>query len=183
MYFNFLGTVYIFTDPVTFHDVFLHVCTSCLVVMVMFAESEYNESEGAGSMRIEVQLSRILQQMITIQIVTTPITAEGFVLIHCYNNLVMNVLTGNGIDFDSTIRNVTFMAGNDSSFVSIPIIDNNAVENIENFSLSIQISPALADIGVMLGTPSMATGFIVDDDGKSLSYGRYLFLRIYFCSD
>ena len=58
------------------------------------------------------------------------------------------------------------MAGNDSSFVSIPIIDNNAVENIENFSLSIQISPALANIGVMLGTPSMATGFIVDDDGK-----------------
>ena len=143
-----------------------YFCLLIIVVMVMFAESEYNESEGAGSMRIEVQLSRILQQMITIQIVTTPITAEGFMPLHYCYNLVMNVLIGNGIDFDSAIRNVTFMAGNDSSFVSIPIIDSNAVENIENFSLSIQISPALADIGVMLGTPSMATGFIVDDDGK-----------------
>ena len=78
----------------------------------------------------------------------------------------MSVLTGNGVDFDSTIRNVTFMAGTDSSFVFIPIIDNNVVENIENFSLSIQIPPAFADIGVMLGAASMATGFIVDDDGK-----------------
>ena len=46
--------------------------------MVSFTESEYNETEGAGSMRIEVQLSRVLQQAITIQIATTGITAEGF---------------------------------------------------------------------------------------------------------
>ena len=68
-----------------------YFCLLIIVVMVMFAESEYNESEGAGSMRIEVQLSRILQQMITIQIVTTPITAEGFIPLHYCYNLVMNV--------------------------------------------------------------------------------------------
>ena len=49
--------------------------------MVSFTESEYNELEGAGFMRIGVQLSRILQQMITIQVATTGITAEGFILL------------------------------------------------------------------------------------------------------
>ena len=48
-----------------------------IVVMVTFTESEYNESEGAGSMRIGIQLSRTLQQMITVQVVTTGITAQG----------------------------------------------------------------------------------------------------------
>ena len=76
------------------------------------------------------------------------------------------LFTGNGIDFDSTIRNVTFSPGDDISFAFIPIIDNNVVESVENFSLSIQIPPEFADIGVMLGALSMATGFIVDGDGK-----------------
>ena len=45
--------------------------------MVTFTKSKYNESEGAGSMRIGIQLSRALQQTITVQVVTTGITAEG----------------------------------------------------------------------------------------------------------
>ena len=53
-------------------------------------------------------------------------------------------------------------------YVLIPIIDNNIVEDVENFSLSIQIPPEFVDIGVRLGTLSMATGFIIDDDGKPL---------------
>jgi len=74
---------------------------------------------------------------------------------------------GNGIDFDSSTISVDILPGNDSSFVLIPIIDNNAVESLENFSLSIQIPPTFVNIGVMVGTLQMATGFIVDDDGKS----------------
>ena len=49
--------------------------------MVSFTESEYSETEGAGSMRIGVQLSRVLQQMIIIQVATTGTTAEGFTVI------------------------------------------------------------------------------------------------------
>ena len=49
--------------------------------MVSFTESEYSESEEVGLMRIGVQLSRVLQQMITIQVATTGITAEGFILL------------------------------------------------------------------------------------------------------
>ena len=60
------------------------------------------------------------------------------------------------------------MPGDDISFAFIPIIDNNAVEILENFSLYIQIPPEFAEIGVQLGALSMATGFIVNDDGKPL---------------
>ena len=64
-----------------------------IVVMVSFTESEYNETEGAGSMRIGVQLSRILQQMITIQVATTGIIAEGFHFLHyCYNLVLVNII-------------------------------------------------------------------------------------------
>ena len=54
---------------------------SYVVVMVSFTESEYSESEEIGLMRIGVQLSRVLQQMITIQVATSGITAEGFILL------------------------------------------------------------------------------------------------------
>ena len=50
------------------------------VVFVTFAESEYNESEGAGFMRIGIQLNKVLQQVITIQVITIGITAEGYIL-------------------------------------------------------------------------------------------------------
>ena len=58
------------------------------------------------------------------------------------------------------------MPGDDTLFAMIPIIDNNAVESDENFSLSIQIPPEFADIGVTPGDIITATGFIVNDDGK-----------------
>ena len=49
--------------------------------------------------------------------------------------------------------------------VSIPITDDDIVEAIENFSLSIQIQPQFSSIGVTQGTPAVAIGFITDDDG------------------
>ena len=56
--------------------------------MVTFTANEYNESEGAGFMRVGIQLSRILQQMITVQVVPGGITAEGFVL-HTYITIIV----------------------------------------------------------------------------------------------
>ena len=64
------------------------MCMHIVVVIVSFTESEYNASEGAGFMRIGVQLSRVLQQMITIQVAATGITAQGlYFLRYC---LVVN---------------------------------------------------------------------------------------------
>ena len=54
--------------------------------------------------------------------------------------------------------------------VSIPIINDDVVEAIENFSLSIQIIPRFSAIGVIQGTPATAIGFIIDDDGMCYTY-------------
>ena len=67
------------------------------------------------------------------------------------------------------------MPGNDISFATIPIIDDSAAENLENFSLFIQISPEFVDIGVRLGDVTVATGFIVDDDGKQFEAAYILY--------
>ena len=86
------------------------------------------------------------------------------------------ICTGNGIDFDSTINNVTILPGNNGTFIFIPIIDNNVVEDVENFSLSIQIPSEFLDIGVRVGAISMATGFIINDDGKLFNYYSFVIL-------
>ena len=72
---------------------------------------------------------------------------------------------GNQIDFNSIRRSVVFRDGVVIRNVSIPITDDDIVEAIENFSLSIQIQRQFSNIGVIQGTPAMAIGLITDDDG------------------
>ena len=77
--------------------------------------------------------------------------------------IVVYFCTGNGIDFDSAVRNVTFLPGAITSFTDITITDDPIAEPTENFTLSISIPPQLS--GVITGDPSTATGLITDDDG------------------
>ena len=72
---------------------------------------------------------------------------------------------GNQIDFNSMRRSVVFRDGAVIRNVSIPITDDDIVETIENFNLSIQIQRQFSNIGVTQGTPAMAIGLITDDDG------------------
>ena len=88
----------------------------------------------------------------------------------------MYITLGNGIDFDSTTINANVSPGNNGTFIFIPIIDNNVVEDVENFSLSIQIPSEFLDIGVRVGAISMATGFITNDDGKLFNYYSFVIL-------
>ena len=48
-----------------------------LVVTVSFTEREYSESEGAGSVRIGLQLNRVIDLTISVQVEIDGITAEG----------------------------------------------------------------------------------------------------------
>ena len=54
--------------------------------------------------------------------------------------------------------------------VSIPIINDDIVEEMENFSLSIQVLERFSAIGVRQGIPAIAIGFIIDDDGITNTY-------------
>jgi len=50
---------------------------SIIVVSVNFTASQYTVREGARRLRAALQLSRSLQQRITVRVVLTGITAEG----------------------------------------------------------------------------------------------------------
>ena len=54
--------------------------------------------------------------------------------------------------------------------ISIPIFNDDIVETIENFTLSIQFLQRFSAIGVRQGTPATAIGFIIDDDGEYVLY-------------
>ncbi|XP_065903790.1 adhesion G-protein coupled receptor V1-like [Dysidea avara] len=121
------------------------------VLAVSFIESVYNISEGAGSIRIGLQLSRRIQQTIPLQVTSVGNSAEG-----------------DGIDFDSSLKTVTFLPGETTTFISIPITDDTIAEYSENFTLSLSISRAYAARGLMEGDLFSATVIITDNDACSI---------------
>jgi len=70
---------------------------------------------------------------------------------------------GRGVDYDSGPFNLTIPAGETSYQFSIEIINDNILEDLEMFNLTISL-PA----NVYAGNPNQATVFIIDDidDGK-----------------
>jgi len=78
------------------------------------------------------------------------------------------------VDFNSSQRNVVFSRRTRREFINIPIINDNITEPLENFSLSIEIPPQFSNIGVVLGDPAVATGFIIDDDGMDNIVDLYI---------
>ena len=106
-------------------------------------------------------------------------------LYSCRNVLVLDV-TGNGRDFNSSLTNATFLPGEITSFINIPLTDDIIAEPSENFRVSLVMEQPFAALGVIHGDPSSATVFITDDDGivfcicvicmyiLVLYFGRYL---------
>ena len=82
----------------------------------------------------------------------------------------MCFVVGNEIDFRSNRLTVAFQRGVVMQNVSIPIINDDIVEEMENFSLSIQVLQRFLAIGIRQGTPATAIGFIIDDDGITCIY-------------
>jgi len=75
-----------------------------------------------------------------------------------------NIYLGNMVDFDSSRRNVVFNRRSTTEFFNVPIINDAISEPLENFSLAIELDPQFSSMGVMIGDPAVATGFIIDDD-------------------
>ena len=67
------------------------------------------------------------------------------------------------MDYTSGPYTVTFPAGQTTATFSVPINDDDILEEEEDFMLT--IDPSLPD-GVIRGTPSEATVTIVDNDSK-----------------
>ena len=70
-------------------------------------------------------------------------------------------------DFNNTfqIPQAFFGPTDKYAIVNVTITDDDVVEDHEVFELKLTISSSLQEIGITKGTPSIAQGVIVDDDG------------------
>ena len=85
-----------------------------------------------------------------------------------------------GSDYVPGPYNVTIPAGHTSVSFDVPIIDDNILEDNENFSLVI-IPESLPNL-LSHGNPSMATMIIVNDDSKCI-VSDYAYMYYYMeCS-
>jgi len=58
--------------------------------------------------------------------------------------------------------------------VKIPIINDNLIEPLENFMLSLQVQPQFLAKGVVAGARARAIGVIIDDDGMYIHTYTYI---------
>ena len=79
-------------------------------------------------------------------------------------------ITG-GVDYGSGLYNVTIPAKMIGTSFSVPIIDDNILENDERFSLRI-VSNSLPEY-VIVNHPSLTTVSIRDDDGEPVYYTQF----------
>ena len=71
-------------------------------------------------------------------------------------------MIGGNQDYNSGYFNVTFSIGNPSASLSIPITNDEILEQDEMFTIEISLLP----INVIAGNVSEITVTIVNDDGK-----------------
>ena len=83
-----------------------------------------------------------------------------------YDNVIcINVFIGRGIDYGSEPYNVIFHAGETDVTLNISIIDDDILENDENFNVT--VNPILLPIDVIIASNTgYSTVTILDNDGK-----------------
>ena len=97
-------------------------------------------------------------------------TRPAFTGILYYDQLVdVHLLTGNGVDYNSTSIIATFAAGATSTTVNIPVTNDDIAEESETFDLSFAIPPSLNG-QVKPGNITAAIGNITDDTSKMICY-------------
>lgn len=82
-------------------------------------------------------------------------------------NLSVKILVG-GDDYGSGPYNVLFAAEETVAQFSVPITDDDLVEEEEKFSLD--ITSTSLPLNIKIGSPEKATVTIMDDDGKHNLY-------------
>ncbi|XP_065909246.1 uncharacterized protein [Dysidea avara] len=113
---------------------------------VQFNTTTFSGTEESGSVRVIVNLlgRTTGRSTVTVSVTTSPVTATA------------------GIDYDATPLTATFNTGETSVTVTIPVVDDRVVNEVdEEFNLSLSISSATG-VRVELGDVSSARGIIID---------------------
>ena len=108
-------------------------------VTVSFTRTRYESSEDDEAVEFRVRLSKVASQEVVVDYATASGTA------------------GAGEDYEATSGTLTFPAGTTRLGISVLIIDDNAVEEEESFTISLRNSNAMIETGE-------ATGAIADND-------------------
>lgn len=106
-----------------------------------FSTNNYTVNEGATNVMVTVLRTNTSVGEVTINFATSNLTAVG------------------GADYISTNGTLTFLEGENAATILIPIIDDASVEGDETFEIYLS-NPG----GAVLGTPTVATVTIVDND-------------------
>ena len=119
-------------------------------VNAAFSIDDVTVNEADGTLVFTVTLDKALDIDVTIDVTFTDGTA-----------------TGGGTDYTSTTQQVTFLAGETSHTVNVPINNDNLVEGTENFFASLSTSTALG--GRVINFNDTGTGTITDNDVATVS--------------
>lgn len=126
--------------------------SGCVASNVQFSQSAYSVSESAGFVQITITRTGSVAGPATVNFATN----DSAGLVNC------TAVTGIGserCDYATTTGTARFAAGENSSSVFIPIVNDALVEGGENFGISLS-SPS----GATLGSPANATITITDND-------------------
>src|SRR5262249_55504358 len=126
--------------------------SNCVLPNVQLSQSTYTVNESAGSVIVTITRTGNLSGPATVNYATSD--AAG--LVSCG---VTNGIATERCDYATTAGTARFAAGENSSTVTIPIVNDALVEGNENFNFSLS-SPT----GATLVSPSTATITIVDND-------------------
>ena len=82
-----------------------------------------------------------------------------------FNILSLSFHAADNTDYESERLTVTFPAGINVISFNVTIIDDNIAELAELFTLDLEIPATSAAMGVIKGSPDIATVNIMDDEG------------------
>ena len=129
---------------------------------VSFEQSTYNVNEDNGLTQLILVLSNPLSTDTIVQVNNSNGSATGkYLNNHYYYYSMTN--TGD-VDYDSGPYIVIFPAGMTSVSLNVSIINDDMLEDEENFLLTIDLSSLPNNVTV--GDPEEAIVTIVDDDSK-----------------
>ena len=71
-----------------------------------------------------------------------------------------------GDDYQQVQLQIEFMPGDTRKEFNVSIVDDNMIEDLESFQLSLSITDDITSKGVQLGPNDTATVTIIDNDGE-----------------
>jgi hypothetical protein len=126
--------------------------SGCVASSVQFSQSAYSVSESASFVQVTITRTGSVAGPASVNFTTS----DSAGLVNC---TAVTGIASERCDYATTTGTARFAAGENSSSIFIPIVNDALVEGNENFGISLS-SPS----GVTLGAPATATITITDND-------------------